>query len=132
MSDAPDPERLLAEALRAQAVQGALTEPAGPVPAWPGAEPTEPPEPLLPLLSGGEHEHHLLSGRIEDTLPGDRPGPAGTARFAIGAGPPAPAWGGPNRPRPRAPEPLSVWWFVLLAVLLGLAAGAVVGLVSIL
>jgi hypothetical protein len=29
------------------------------------------------------------------------------------------------------PTPLSAWWIVLLAVLLGLAAGAVVGLISV-
>jgi hypothetical protein len=30
-----------------------------------------------------------------------------------------------------APRQVSAWWIVLLAVLLGLAAGAVIGLISI-
>ncbi|HEX5401134.1 MAG TPA: hypothetical protein VFX16_02390 [Pseudonocardiaceae bacterium] len=102
MSDQPDPERLLSEALRAQAVRA------------PRADPDS--DPVLKLLSGTD-QHGLLSGRASDTV-----------------GVP------PVLERPTAQQytpmpavaPLSAWWIVLLAVLLGLAAGAVVGLVSVL
>jgi hypothetical protein len=113
VSDEPDPERLLAEALRAQAVRAPMANPAAapPVPAPDG-------NPVLKLLSGTD-EHGLLSGSVTDTL--DLP--------IVPARPNAPRY--PGRP-PGRPAPLSVWWIVLLAVLLGLAAGAVVGLVSVL
>jgi hypothetical protein len=95
-------ERLLAEALRAQAVRAPLPDPA-----------RRPDEPALPLYSG---QDALLSGRASDTmhLP-----PVG-APLAGRVPPPAPS------------GQLAAGWIVLLAVLLGLAAGAVVGLVSIL
>jgi hypothetical protein len=95
VSKEPDPERLLAQALRAQAVRAPRTEPV------PAGEPV--------LLSGGDS---LLSGRSVErpTAVTDSQYTAQLARSA----------------------PLSVWWIVLLAVLLGLAAGAVVGLVSVL
>jgi hypothetical protein len=122
VSDEPDPERLLAEALRAQAVRAPMAEPVTPpvppVVAPPAAEPDG--NPVLKLLSGTD-EHGLLSGSAPDTL--DLPvGPVHRN---------APPPRSPAR-RPDRPAPLSVWWIVLLAVLLGLAAGAVVGLVSVL
>jgi hypothetical protein len=101
VSDQPDPEKLLAEALRAQAVRA------------PRAEPPPDSDPVLKLLSGTDAQHGLLSGRASDTV-GVPPVPHYTAQL------------------PRSPAPLSAWWIVLLAVLLGLAAGAVVGLVSVL
>jgi hypothetical protein len=93
-----DPERLLAEALRAQAVQAPLPDPAT------DGEPR--------LLSGTDAHPELLSGRA-DTV--------GVPTYAL-----EPATVHVTR---RA---LSVWWIVVLAILLGLAAGAVVGLVSVL
>lgn len=110
VSEQPDPERLLAEALRAQAVRAPLVD------AGQGSDP------LLKLLSGTDHQHALLSGRASDT---------------VGIPPAAPAFGGPYAPGHTAqlpvtvPTQLSAWWIVLLAVLLGLAAGAVIGLISI-
>ena len=107
MTDEAEQERLLAEALRAQAVRAPVPDPARPEPR---------------LLSGQD----VISGREPDAQaprtvglrPGLAPGLApGTTRIPRTTG--------------QAP-PLSVWWIVLLAVLLGLAAGAVVGLVSIL
>jgi hypothetical protein len=110
VSDQPDPERLLAEALRAQAVRAPRADPATIQPSPPDSDP------VLRLLSGTDAEHDLLSGRASDT---------------VGV-PPVPT----AQPYPtvldRRPTPLSAWWVVLLAVLLGLAAGAVVGLVSVL
>jgi len=96
-----DPERLLAEALRAQAVR-APVQSTGPVT----------PEPPLKLLSGTDY---LLSGRVSETV-GFPTGPVAA----------------PTTTRlPVAPRQVSAWWIVLLAVLLGLAAGAVIGLISI-
>jgi hypothetical protein len=109
VSDQPDPERLLAEALRAQAVRAPRAEPA-----------TQPPpdsDPVLKLLSGTDAQHGLLSGRASDTV-GVPPVPQAQQHYTAQL--------------PRSPALLSAWWIVLLAVLLGLAAGAVVGLVSVL
>lgn len=106
MSEQPDPERLLAEALRAQAVRAPLAENGDP-----GADP------LLKLFSGTDHHHDLISGRAVDT---------------VGVPPVRPVLGAPATARlPVTPTQISAWWIVLLAVLLGLAAGAVVGLISI-
>ncbi|HEY0808077.1 MAG TPA: hypothetical protein VGD84_23625 [Pseudonocardiaceae bacterium] len=105
MNEQPDPERLLAEALRAQAVRAPLEN------GDPGSDP------LLKLFSGTDHEHDLLSGRAPDT---------------VGIPPAGLAFGAPTTARlPVTPTQISAWWIVLLAVLLGLAAGAVVGLISI-
>jgi hypothetical protein len=96
VSKEPDPERLLAQALRAQAVRAPRTDPV------PAGEPV--------LLSGGDS---LLSGRSIE-----QPTAVTDSQYTA-------------QLRSR-PAPLSVWWIVLLAILLGLAAGAVVGLVSVL
>ena len=104
MSEQPDPERLLAEALRAQAVRA------------PRADSGSEPDPLLKLFSGTE-ANDLLSGRAPDTMdirPTGAVAAPSTARLPV-----------------TRPTQLSAWWIVLLAVLLGLAAGAVVGLISI-
>ena len=105
MSEQPDPERLLAEALRAQAVRAPL------------ADTGDRPDPLLKLFSGTDG-HDLLSGRASDTM---------------NIQPTAPVVASPSTARlpVTTPTQLSAWWIVLLAVLLGLAAGAVVGLISI-
>jgi hypothetical protein len=100
VTDQPDPERLLAEALRAQAVRAPVPS-TGPVT----------PEPPLKLLSGTDQ---LLSGRVSETI-SFQPRPAAPETTQLAA-------------RPRQ---ISAWWIVLLAILLGLAAGAVVGLISI-
>lgn len=103
MTDEADQERLLADALRAQAVRAPMTDPARPEPQ---------------LLSGAD----LISGRAQEAF--DPP----TTGIEQGT-----AWIGPRIPRTtQQAVPTSGWWIVLLAVLLGLAAGAVVGLVSIL
>jgi hypothetical protein len=103
VTDEADQERLLAEALRAQAVRAPMPDPARPEPR---------------LLSGAD----LISGRAQEAL---APPTAGIEQGT--------AW--IDRPIPRTTQqapPTSAWWIVLLAVLLGLAAGAVVGLVSVL
>ncbi|HEX3650366.1 MAG TPA: hypothetical protein VHV49_18225 [Pseudonocardiaceae bacterium] len=106
MSDGPDgnaeQERLLAEALRAQAVRGPMADPA--------RRPDD--DQVLRLFSG---QDALFSGRVSDTV-GLPPVVADPRTEHV----------------TRPPAQLSAGWIVLLAVLLGLAAGAVVGLVSIL
>lgn len=151
MSEQPDPERLLAEALRAQAVRAPRVDPAShpnlpPVPRpatqddvrdpGPPSGPTTGPtareenrvpygvSPLLPLLSGtdGEYERYdLYGGRAADTLglPPVGPRPPGEQYVAAARA-------------PRRRSQLSAPSIVLLAVLLGLVAGAVVGLISLL
>jgi hypothetical protein len=108
VSDGPgenaEQERLLAEALRAQAVRAPMADPATP-------RPDE--DQVLRLFSGPDA---LFSGRMSDTMglpPVAEPRTEHLARAA------------------RSNQ-LPAGWIVLLAVLLGLAAGAVVGLVSIL
>lgn len=83
------------------------------------ADPGQGPDPLLKLISGTDHQHDLLSGRASDTV-----GIAPTGGLAFAA---------PHTARLPTPvqTQISAWWIVLLAVLLGLAAGAVVGLLSI-
>ncbi|MFC4005467.1 hypothetical protein ACFS2C_25300 [Prauserella oleivorans] len=110
MSD--DPERLLAEALRAQARNAP--------PAQAGSSYPEPPVVETP---GG---YGLLSGAGEGSLERER-----AALEAQGAGradEPEPA-----RPR-REPEPrpFPLPWILLLAVALGLASGSLVGLLTLL
>jgi hypothetical protein len=123
VTDEADQERLLAEALRAQAVRAPMPDPARPEPQ---------------LLSGAD----LISGRAQEALAPPMGGiEQGTSRINsawINSAWINPAWINPAWIDPRIPRttqqapPTSAWWIVLLAVLLGLAAGAVVGLVSIL
>lgn len=122
MNEQPDPERLLAEALRAQAVRA-------PMPA-PGAAPDS--DPLLKLMSGTDEHPDLLSGRASDTdqTGADYTHTGHTLARTTGVDRPTAVTDSRYTARP-APAPLSVWWIVVLAVLLGLAAGAVVGLVSV-
>jgi hypothetical protein len=109
--DEPDtagPEKLLADALRAQAVRARLPDPAARV------------EPEPRLLAGSADG--LLAGHPADEL---EPPTYGLWRPPQHDSPPT------TGIAPRG-APLSVGWIVLLALLLGLAAGAVVGLVSVL
>lgn len=122
VNESPDPERLLAEALRAQAVRAPMSpaqaQPAVPTPTptptpapvpVPAGRPVGDPDPVLQLMSGPDSQPDLWS----DHLPTAATTPQHTARLT-------------------SPAPLSAWWIVTLALLLGLAAGAVVGLVSVL
>jgi hypothetical protein len=102
VSEQPDPERLLAEALRAQAVRAPLPQPE------PGTTDSR-----LGLVS--ESPYGLLSGQHSYRI--ERPTSV-APRYA-------------DQPPVRR-RPLPVVWIVLLAILLGLAAGAVTGLVSLL
>ncbi|KFU79785.1 hypothetical protein SAMN04489729_5223 [Amycolatopsis lurida] len=124
MSEPKDPEKLLADALRAQAVFAPSAERASESTTdKPGETDTEsnsgaPGEHELPLQYG------LLSGASADSLERERVAleDAETARLAER---PAP----PPAPSPSSP-PLPAYWVLLLAVLLGLAAGSVIGLLT--
>jgi hypothetical protein len=124
MAEDPDSERLLAEALRAQASRTPLAPSSGAT----GSAGAYQPGPAAPfeLLSGTDPGYGLLSGREPEQptnyvagypatqnvhgYPDARTGPLGTTVVTSG------------------PEPIRAWWVLLLALLLGLAAGAVVGL----
>ncbi|OLF13274.1 hypothetical protein [Actinophytocola xanthii] len=100
-----DPERLVAEALRAHAARTPLPAPA--------AEPAEGASPVL-------GSYGLLSGSGVE-LPGAGQAPdqdqRGDAELTT---------------RVEPDVPVALGWVVLLSLLLGLAAGAVVGLVTLL
>lgn len=109
MSEPKDPEQLLADALRAQAVfaPSASREPGT------DAVPTD----ELPSAYG------LLSGAGADSLERER--------AALDAASEAPtAYSPPPPPLSRPSAQLPAYWILLLAVLLGLAAGSVVGLLT--
>ncbi|HKS45590.1 MAG TPA: hypothetical protein VJT49_10850 [Amycolatopsis sp.] len=98
MTEAQDPERLLADALRAQARSA---PPTGPVPEIP-------------------QQFGLLSGPDA--------GPLERERAALG---PPTVQHPVTRPTP-VPSSLPPYWVLLLAVLLGLATGSVIGLITLL
>jgi hypothetical protein len=122
VTEGPDPERLLAQALRAQAASTPVP-PAGPPPGGeqfggePGTEGTGGDARLVDLLSGAGHG--LISGRDPSTMdvpyagvPADRTGPVMTTALE------------PKRPQ------LAWWWMLLLAIALGVACGAIAGIVT--
>ena len=123
MSEPKDPEQLLADALRAQAVFAPqASPPSSPVP------PSSPPEPgtdAVPTSAINElpSAYGLLSGASADSLERERAAldPVSEAPTAYTPRPPEP---------PRQGAQLPAYWILLLAVLLGLAAGSVVGLLT--
>ncbi|RSM79092.1 hypothetical protein DL991_14405 [Amycolatopsis sp. WAC 01375] len=126
MSEPKDPEKLLADALRAQAVfapsaerisesttdKPVETDTKSSVPDVPSGKSELPPQ------------YGLLSGAGADSLERERVAleDAETARLAERPTP-------PPAPSPSSP-PLPAYWVLLLAVLLGLAAGSVIGLLT--
>jgi hypothetical protein len=114
-TEEPDPERLLAEALRAQAVRA-------PMPASPQVPP---PEHLLRLLSGTESGYGLLAGH-EPTVRGAATRYQSENTQATGY---AGGTAATTQVR-RRPRPLAVGWIVLIALLLGLLAGGAVGVLT--
>lgn len=110
MSELQDPERILAEALRAQARSAP--------PAGKGRAPESPSEP--PSETSLPAQYGLLSGADGSALERERAAlePHTVGRPAVKAKLPA--------------GPLPAYWVLLLAVLLGLATGAVIGLITLL
>jgi hypothetical protein len=120
MSEPKDPEQLLADALRAQAV---FAPQASPAPA-PARDP-EPGTDAVPTSAINElpSAYGLLSGASADSLERER--------AALDAASEAPTAYAPRPPEPpRQGAQLPAYWILLLAVLLGLAAGSVVGLLT--
>src|SRR3569833_774593 len=115
MSEPKDPEQLLADALRAQAVFAPSASP-----------PREKQTDAVPasaffvlLLAFG-----LLSGACADALERERAALDAASEAPTAYAPPPPP------PPPRQSAQLPAYWILLLAVLLGLAAGSVVGLLT--
>ena len=123
MSEPKDPEQLLADALRAQAVFAPQASPASP--ASPPPSPPEPGTDAVPTSAINElpSAYGLLSGASADSLERERAAldPVSEAPTAYTPRPPEP---------PRQGAQLPAYWILLLAVLLGLAAGSVVGLLT--
>ncbi|RSN47169.1 hypothetical protein DMC64_07655 [Amycolatopsis sp. WAC 04197] len=123
MSEPKDPEKLLADALRAQAVFAPsaerMSETTTDKPVETDTERSD--------VSGKSElppQYGLLSGAGADSLERERVAleDAETARLAERPTP-------PPAPSPASP-PLPAYWVLLLAVLLGLAAGSVIGLLT--
>jgi hypothetical protein len=140
MSEPKDPEQLLADALRAQAVfapqvspppKASDTSSSSPASSTSSASPAagargaEPATDAVPTSAINElpSAYGLLSGASADSLERERAALEAEAPTTFA-------------PRPPDPEPvrtsaqLPAYWILLLAVLLGLAAGSVVGLLT--
>jgi len=124
MSEPKDPERLLADALRAQAVfapqpERTVERPAGE---------TSPPVSAMPELGGEAQslppQYGLISGAGASSLERER--------AALGPLLPEPQTVRVSLPPRLGSAPLPIYWVLLLAILLGLAAGSVVGLLTLL
>ncbi|WP_372667329.1 hypothetical protein [Amycolatopsis kentuckyensis] len=121
MSEPKDPEQLLADALRAQAVFAPSASP----PQSPSQSPSPSREKEKDAVAPNElpSAYGLLSGASADSLERER--------AALDAASEAPtAYSPPPPPPPRQSAQLPAYWILLLAVLLGLAAGSVVGLLT--
>lgn len=116
MSEPKDPEQLLADALRAQAV---FAPSASPPPSREKETDAVPTSAINELPSA----YGLLSGASADSLERERAALDPVAEAPTAYTPPPP-------PPPRQSAQLPAYWILLLAVLLGLAAGSVVGLLT--
>jgi hypothetical protein len=136
MSEPKDPEQLLADALRAQAVFAPQASPpsspssTSSTPSAPSASASASSEPVtdaVPTSAINElpSAYGLLSGAGADSLERER--------AALDVASEAPTTFAPRPPEPepvRTSAQLPAYWILLLAVLLGLAAGSVVGLLT--
>ncbi|MGW4482382.1 hypothetical protein ACWEOE_00950 [Amycolatopsis sp. NPDC004368] len=138
MSEPTDPERLLADALRAQAVFAPHTSPSTPDstggagstgPTAGATGPTEELPPRYGLLSGAGADSLARERAALDAASGLRTTPVAGARPGSGPAPGAPDPATVRQAVP-GPAPLPVHWVLLLALLLGLAAGSVIGLLT--
>ncbi|MEU9691889.1 hypothetical protein [Amycolatopsis japonica] len=123
MSEPKDPEKLLADALRAQAVFAPSAERISETTTGKPVE-TDTESSGVSGKSELPPQYGLLSGAGADSLERERVAleDAETARLAERPTP-------PPAPSPGSP-PLPAYWVLLLAVLLGLAAGSVIGLLT--
>ncbi|MET8994024.1 hypothetical protein [Amycolatopsis sp. Hca4] len=122
MSEPKDPEQLLADALRAQAVFAPQVSPSatGSSPAVPTSEPVTDAVPTS-AINELPSAYGLLSGASADSLERERAALDAEAPTTFAPRPPEP---------PRQAAQLPAYWILMLAVLLGLAAGSVVGLLT--
>ncbi|SFW56023.1 hypothetical protein [Amycolatopsis australiensis] len=122
MSEPKDPEQLLADALRAQAV---FAPQASSTASAPVREP-EPGTDAVPASAINElpSAYGLLSGASADSLERERAALDAASEAPTAYSPP------PEPPPARQGAQLPAYWILLLAVLLGLAAGSVVGLLT--
>ncbi|MET7990360.1 hypothetical protein ABZU76_05570 [Amycolatopsis sp. NPDC005232] len=133
MSEPKDPERLLADALRAQAVFAPHTSSQPPAssgsPDSTGSAgatgPTEELPPRYGLLSGAGADSLERERAALDDASGQRTTPVSSGVRPVPAPDPATV-----RQAPPGPAPLPAHWVLLLALLLGLAAGSVIGLLT--
>ncbi|RSM36397.1 hypothetical protein DMA12_40490 [Amycolatopsis balhimycina DSM 5908] len=126
MSEPKDPEQLLADALRAQAVFAPQVSPPPSSPPAPVRD-AEPSTDAVPTNAINElpSAYGLLSGAGADSLERERAALDAASEAPTTFAPPPPL-----PPPPRASAQLPAYWILLLAVLLGLAAGSVVGLLT--
>lgn len=151
MSEAKDPEQLLAEALRAQAARSASPAPAPPAPT---IEPEKPPaetekdavtivssslEQAVRKVPSDSGQGLMLSDSAFELLSGSEYGnetyPAAICK-AEPDGTEAVEWSTGSQDRSGTGItpgrlPISVGWILLTVALLGLAAGAIAGLLSV-
>ncbi|MFB9689647.1 hypothetical protein [Amycolatopsis plumensis] len=122
MSEPKDPEQLLADALRAQAVFAPQVSPSstGSSPAVPAGEPATDAVPTS-AINELPSAYGLLSGASADSLERERAALDAEAPTTFTPRPPEPV---------RTSAQLPAYWILMLAVLLGLAAGSVVGLLT--
>ncbi|QRP46257.1 hypothetical protein [Amycolatopsis sp. FDAARGOS 1241] len=117
MTEPKDPERLLADALRAQAVFAPHTS----------SQPASTPGDSTGTTDELPPRYGLLSGAGADSLARERAALDDAAgRRTTPAAPDPPT----VRQAAPAPAPLPALWVLLLALLLGLAAGSVIGLLT--
>ncbi|WIX80942.1 hypothetical protein QRX50_09350 [Amycolatopsis carbonis] len=133
MSEPKDPERLLADALRAQAVFAPHTssQPADSTGPAGATGPTEELPPRYGLLSGAGADSLERERAALDNASGRRTAPVASGSVqGPGSGPVAAPDPATVRQTVPGPAPLPAHWVLLLALLLGLAAGSVIGLLT--
>lgn len=131
MSEPKDPERLLADALRAQAVFA--PQPAAPAdPTATGTGPAVPPPGDADSETEGlPPQYGLLSGAGASSLERERAALDSSSMPVVPSGALDPPTVRTTSVQPSS-VPLPVHWVLLLAILLGLAAGSVIGLLTLL
>lgn len=128
MSEPKDPERLLADALRAQAVFAPQPErtPDVPAEATAGVPTSELDKPEESETESLPPQYGLISGAGAGSLERER-----AALEPVSTPEPATLRQAAPEPAPIS-VPLPAYWILVLAILLGLAAGSVVGLLTLL
>ncbi len=127
MSEPKDPEQLLADALRAQAVFAPQVSPAPARDPEPGTDAV--PTDALATPAELPSAYGLLSGAGADSLERERAALDAVDADAATTFTPRPEPETVRQPASSGAQ-LPAYWILMLAVLLGLAAGSVVGLLT--